>query len=321
MATRTFTGTVAAGESVDLAFQTGGDIVTIAVRVGERVDAGTVVATLDPTPLELELAEREAALADARARLTEAEANLARKRQLRARGVEPEAALDTAAAAATSAAAQVRLAQATLERVRERLDDTALRAPYAGRIAAQFAEPSQVVRAGDPILRIEGEASAAEIVIDVPESVVARIAEGEVHGLVDPDGKLREAVIAEIGTRSSGTATFPVTLAIPDSDGLRVGVTRRVRLSLAGGAEPSLRVPSSAIAVGPRRNDRGLRLRRGHRGAGPGHGPRLRGRHGTDCRRHPARHRRRDARCQLPAAGAVGHAARHRRRALRGLTR
>lgn len=248
---RAFTGTVAAGESVDLSFEIGGDVAQIAVRVGERVAAGQILARLDPTAVRLELNEREAALADVTAQLVEAEAVLRRKTYLTERGVESKAALDNAEAAAGSARAQVTLAQASVDRARDRLADTALTAPYAGRIAAQLAEPSAVVRAGEPVLRIEDETSAYEIVIDVPEAVIDDVEKGQTHVVHGPTGETRNAVVTEIGTRRAGTATFPVTLTIADGAGLRVGMTRRVVLTLDTGQDEGLVVPAQSIVMDP----------------------------------------------------------------------
>lgn len=251
---RVFAGTVRAGESVDLAFEVGGDVIDIAVRAGARVQAGQIVARLDGTPFRLELAEREAALADAKARLQEAESIRRRKEYLNERGVESEAALDNADAAAASARAQVDLASAAVDRAKDRVSETQLIAPYAGRIAAQLAELSQVVRAGEPVLRIEDETSRLEIVVEVPEDLIDRIEKGQVHSVNGGNDPKRRAVVTEIGTRARGTATFPVTLTIEEDDGLRVGMTRRVRLSLPlSSGIGALRIPSAAINVA---NDR-----------------------------------------------------------------
>ena len=58
----------------DLAFQVGGRIVTMSKDVGDRVDKGTVIATLDAEPFELRIRTAKGKVADADAKLKDSEA-------------------------------------------------------------------------------------------------------------------------------------------------------------------------------------------------------------------------------------------------------
>lgn len=66
--TREFYGQVAARQTVDLAFQIGGQLVEFPVLEGQIIPAGDLVARLDPEPFELALEEAE--LRQARPRAT-----------------------------------------------------------------------------------------------------------------------------------------------------------------------------------------------------------------------------------------------------------
>ena len=244
--TRRFAGTLTAGEGAPLAFEMTGTVTAVLPVSGETVAAGDVIARLDPTALLLERTEREAAVAEARARRVDAQATYDRKRVLVERGVEAQATLDAARAAIGSVAAQVDLAEATLARIVDRLGDAELRAPYAGRIASRLVEPGQVVRAGDPVVTIEDLDAPAKIEIDVPETVVARLAIGQTHRLIDAGRRVRDARLTEIGTRRPGAATFPLILAIADDDGLRAGTTAEVKIALPATAGGVL-VPAAAV--------------------------------------------------------------------------
>ena len=73
--TRQFFGHVVAKETVDLAFQVGGQIVELPVIEGARIDEGTMVAQLDLEPFEL-------ALDQARVQKDQAERTLDRLQKL-----------------------------------------------------------------------------------------------------------------------------------------------------------------------------------------------------------------------------------------------
>ncbi|MDW8267960.1 MAG: biotin/lipoyl-binding protein [Anaerolineae bacterium] len=97
--------------TVDMAPESGGRLLTVTVAEGDAVTAGQVLARLDDTPLQLEIAQAEAAVAEAEARLALVRAG--------ARPVDRDvAAAQVAYARAALAAAEVALADA--ERLRDR---------------------------------------------------------------------------------------------------------------------------------------------------------------------------------------------------------
>ena len=73
----TGTGTLIPATEVDLGFDTSGELAQILVEVGDEVEAGQVLARLDPTSAETALAEVEAALRELTSPLAVAQAHLA----------------------------------------------------------------------------------------------------------------------------------------------------------------------------------------------------------------------------------------------------
>jgi len=73
----TGTGTLIPATEVDLGFDTSGELAQILVEVGDDVEAGQVLARLDPTSAETALAEVEAALREMTSPLAVAQAHLA----------------------------------------------------------------------------------------------------------------------------------------------------------------------------------------------------------------------------------------------------
>lgn len=73
----TGTGTLIPAAEVNLGFGTGGELVEILVEVGDEVEAGQVLARLDPNSAETNLAEAEATLRELTSPLAVAQAKLA----------------------------------------------------------------------------------------------------------------------------------------------------------------------------------------------------------------------------------------------------
>ena len=70
-ATRTFSGAIAASETMRLSFAIGGKLIDVPVREGERITAGQAVARLDPVDVEREIASASARRAAAQSRLAD----------------------------------------------------------------------------------------------------------------------------------------------------------------------------------------------------------------------------------------------------------
>ena len=129
--------------SIPLAFSIGGVVGEVAVRNGDRVDAGQRLARLDP-------AEIDARVSAAQASVDKAERDLARAERLYEDSVVTRTRLlDTRTAA--------EVARADLRAARFARENSEIRAPAPGRVTARVAEVGQVVQAGQPIVQL-GEA-------------------------------------------------------------------------------------------------------------------------------------------------------------------
>ncbi len=120
-------GTVAAAQSLDLAFPTSGTVTQVLVTAGDSVTAGQTLAQLDARDLALQVASAQAALASATTKLA----------QTKDGNVQP-AAITAQKAAVASAQAQLNAAQAQL---------TALKNPSADKISAAAASVRQAALA------------------------------------------------------------------------------------------------------------------------------------------------------------------------------
>ena len=161
-------GSIEPAEAVPVGFRAGGRIVTLSVQVGDQVQAGQVLAELDPTQAAAALRGAKAQADAAAAMVTQAEQALARAAELTQRGAATQAALDAATEAALSARSAQDQAQAALAKARQTLADCTLTAPAAGIITARSAEPGQIVGAAQTVLTLARD-GAREAVFYVPD--------------------------------------------------------------------------------------------------------------------------------------------------------
>eukprot|EP01038_Epipyxis_sp_PR26KG_P019860 gene19860-28113_t len=102
-------GSLQAQQQATVAAQTQGRVLALAVKLGDRVKAGQVLARIDNREQQTGVAGSEAATAQAQAALVQAEQQAARTRELRNQGFMSAAALD-------DALARLKVAQGALQR-------------------------------------------------------------------------------------------------------------------------------------------------------------------------------------------------------------
>ena len=160
----TFPGRVAAGNQVDLSFRVGGPLTELSVTEGQAVEKGQVVAQIDPRDFRIQVDS-------AQAQFDKAEADIERLSALYEKDAASKAQLD-------QARAERGVAKAALDDARADLSDTRLRAPFAANVGETFVENFQDVQPKEPILSLVG-LDTIEIQVDLPESMIARVREGD----------------------------------------------------------------------------------------------------------------------------------------------
>ena len=191
-------GVVRPGESVDISAEVVGRLLEVAVRPGDSVERGQIVALLDDAtqkPIVEEqraiLREAETALAGARIEQEDAAREFERARELHAGGVvsarrveEAEVALDRAANGRERANQNIERARSALRRAEENLRKTVVRSPITGTVLSVELDPGELVVASSqnlPGSRIMTLGTDAELIVeaDIPEADVVRVEEGQ----------------------------------------------------------------------------------------------------------------------------------------------
>ncbi|VTU27353.1 efflux RND transporter periplasmic adaptor subunit [Variovorax sp. PBL-E5] len=244
-----FSGQVQARIESGLGFRVAGKITRRQVDLGQHVQAGQVLAQLDPQDFRL---AAEAARAQQAAALTNrdlAAADLKRYRQLLEQKFISGADLEKRETTYKAAQAQLEQAQAQLSSQGNQAAYTTLVADVPGIVTAVQAEPGQVVSAGMPVLRIAQD-GARDVVFAVPEDRAALIKPGSpvsVRGWAG--GSALEGKVREVAASADAvTRTYAVKVAIDPATAPALGATVYARpQALSHAGAPVLKLPTSAL--------------------------------------------------------------------------
>ncbi len=259
-----------------------GRVAEVAVKEGQRVRRGDLLLRLDDERYrslvhqyraQIESGEAQTTLAEAEQR--EAQQNLGRTEKLAAQGLASDQDLvgartraEVAAARVKAAREDVRRARAALEQGEKDLRETIFVAPMDGVVTALNIEAGENVITGTmnnpgTVILTLADLSAMEVVADVDETDVVRVATGQrTRVTVDafPDTTI-EGIVTRVGQSGRGTGgdsgvaqeatnfEVAVLLADPPAD-LRPGMNADVEI-LTGSREDALAVPLQALTARP----------------------------------------------------------------------
>jgi RND family efflux transporter MFP subunit len=235
-------GYVTARREATVSSKVTGKVVEVLIEEGVKVEAGQVLARIDSSNVEasLRLAEAQkasyrASLAETQVRLEEAEREWRRVAQLAQDKIASPADLDAAEAEVQSLkarldkqAADLAVADREIAVWQQQLEDTIVRAPFAGIVTAKNAQPGEMISpmsAGGGFTRTGictiVDMSSLEIVVDVNESYINRVVPGQrVQAVLDsyPDWPIPGKVIAIIPTADRQKATVQVRVGFDQLD-------------------------------------------------------------------------------------------------------
>jgi len=246
---RAYPGRVAPALEAELGFEVPGRISSFPVSEGQRVRKGQVLARLDPS-------DYQAQLAAAQADLNAAEADYERFRELLGKNAVSERDFQTRERNFEVAQARIRIAE-------KALGDTRLTAQFAGQVARKLVDDFQSVQAKQPVVLLQDH-SHLEIKIDVPEADLALASADwkadwklEFQPVVSVTAFPEHTFAAQFTEASTSadpvTRTFEATLAFkPEEVRVLPGMTASVFLSVTRSEadSPGYSIPSQSVATG-----------------------------------------------------------------------
>jgi len=251
-------------------------VTEVLVEEGMKVKDGQILARLDDANVKTSLRLVEAqsvsatnALAETRVRIKEAEQELQRQTGLVKSKIATQADYDHAEAAVLALKARLEQQQAEVTVAEkhvaywnQQLDDTIIRAPFAGIVTSKNAQPGEMISpisAGGGFTRTGictiVDMESLEIEIDVNESYINRVEAGQaVEATLDayPDWKIPCKVIAIIPTADRQKSTVKVRVGFDKLDArILPEMSVKVAFREAGGSGPAagrtVIVPKAAI--------------------------------------------------------------------------
>ncbi|MEM7267855.1 MAG: efflux RND transporter periplasmic adaptor subunit [Pseudomonadota bacterium] len=216
--TRRYPSLLQPAEISTLSFEVGGRLEEIALSVGQRVEAGQVLASLDPAALQLQVEASEAGLAQLEAEAKNAKEQAERSAELLERGVVTKADADKDATDALTAAAAVVQAKRNLDQAVDNLDNATLSAPFTGILNSVEVDSFTTVSAGAPVATLYAT-DAFEVSFSVSFEVVNRLAVGKPVKirLADTPDITLTGHVSELGARADTVSSFPVVARLDET--------------------------------------------------------------------------------------------------------
>ena len=281
----TATGTVQPRDYVDVGAQVSGQLKKLYVEVGSRVEAGDLLAEIDPTVLKAtvdgrraSLRNQQATLLDRQSALELAQLQATRQKNLMAADATTKESLQVAEASLRSAHAQIAAVTAQIEQTQSQLraDEANLNyakifAPLSGTVVSVTARQGQTLNANQTaptILRV-ADLNTMTVQTQVSEAEVSKLRQGMEVYFTTLGGQGRRWYGALRKVEPTPTVTNNVVLynALFDvantNNALMPNMTTQV-FFIAASAQDVLLVPTSAVTM--QRSNAGAAQRGGRRG-------------------------------------------------------
>jgi HlyD family secretion protein len=259
--TVTATGTVNPVTTVQVGTQVSGTIQKIYVDFNSRVKKGQIIAQIDPTFFQTQLAQAQANADHAQASLRDAERVLNQNKTLYAKNLVAKNDYDSAVTAYDEAKAQLAQAKAALQSAATNLSYTKIYSPVDGVVISRNVDVGQTVAASfqtPTLFTIAQDLTKMQIDTNVAESDIGRVKVGqETDFTVDayPDttfvGKVWQIRQAPITVQN--VVTYDVVIQVSNLDlRLMPGMTANVSIVI-NRKKDVLKVSNAALRFRPER--------------------------------------------------------------------
>lgn len=190
-------GNAVPSATVTVTSRVDGQLQSVNFKEGDQVEAGQLLATVDPTAYRMELSQAEAQLQGIQAALANASAALARSREMEAQNAIPHSEVAQHTAQVQQLEAQMQALAPAIQTAKLHLTYTSIVAPISGVLGFRLLDPGNMVHAGDgsPIVVIN-QLQPMMVVFPIPAESLPRLRALHAAGTNVP---------AEIWTRDGAT--------------------------------------------------------------------------------------------------------------------
>jgi RND family efflux transporter MFP subunit len=244
--TLVISGSVAAVRTALVKARVAGELRGLTVREGDPVNAGQVLAEIDPTESDARVRQARQQAAAAKAQVDIAQRSFNNNQSLVAQGFISSTALDSSQANLAAAQASYAAAQSGADIATKGLADTVLRAPIAGQISQRLAQTGERVAVDARVLEIvDNSQLELEVSLNAADAMLVKVgqsAELQLEGMGQP---VAAKLVRINPSAAPGSRTVRIYLALAPNSQLRHGLFAQGNLNL--GAISTLAVPLSAV--------------------------------------------------------------------------
>jgi RND family efflux transporter MFP subunit len=242
-----FSGIVRAAQRATLTFQVSGTLKERPVELGQTVKAGDVLASVYNPALEPARDSAAARLDELKTQYDQAQREWERSSRLHQRGVVSEQNLEQIAARRDSLRASMATARASLAEATRLLEESVLKAPFAGQVEALLVERDEFVAAGQPVVRLSSPLGR-EVEVRVPAHLLGHVRLGQelpVWLVQDRNREPATGTVVEIAQGSSIRGELhPVLVSLPPNS---LSAGEPVEVGIAPVKESAVTVPLLAV--------------------------------------------------------------------------
>jgi HlyD family secretion protein len=267
------TGTLQAVTTVQVGSQVSGNISWLGADYNSIVKKGQVIAKLDPSLFQAQVAQAKANLTRAQAdveryrvALDDAQTKYTRAKELAARSLIPQSDLDAAKVAVDAAQAQLQSGQAdvvqaraSLNQAQVNLDHTIITAPIDGIVTSRNVDVGQTVASSlqaPTLFIIAADLTKMQVNANIDEADVGRIRPNQtvVFHVDAYPGEEFKGTVSQIRLQPvvvQNVTTYGTMIDVPNPDlRLKPGMTANLRVQIAKRTDV-LRVPNAALRFRP----------------------------------------------------------------------
>ncbi|MFT6334233.1 MAG: RND family efflux transporter MFP subunit [Halioglobus sp.] len=275
----TFPGVVKAEHEIKLSFKVSGTLNAVSVELGDKVNRGQLIASIDPIDYVIQTdqakAQKEGSEANAQsseANVKSAESQLINSRstfdrveklyennsvaiseyqQAKAGLASAKAQYDAAKAQLASAITQVTTSGKQVQAAGNQASYTRLTAPMDGIITSVMVESNEGVGAGSPIAVLSSEGNP-EIEVGVPEVLINNFKKGQQVTVEVPSAPNQKfnGKVQKVAFASGNSPTYPVIVSIENSKQIRPGMAANVTFQFGSQQENTKMLVIPAVSVG-----------------------------------------------------------------------
>ena len=220
-------------------------VISVTADEGSTVKAGQVLAQMDDTLLQAQMAQQAALLSQQKVAAERADAEAARVKGMDTKGILAQEQIDTRRFAAASAHAAASAAEAALNDVRTRHALLTVRAPCDGLVIERDVRPGDMSASANPWFRMAKD-SQVELAADVGEDALDKIRPGDPAVVTLADGSKVDGRVRLVSPRvDAGTKLGKVKITLPVRADIRAGGFASA--AFLGATRSALAVPETAV--------------------------------------------------------------------------